>query len=61
MNKIKRLLMIVAAAGVGSSAFAQFDERPDSLTPARTKTSISHSSICPHWPFCLKTLKLIRK
>lgn len=26
MNKIKRLLMIVAAAGVGSSAFAQFDE-----------------------------------
>ena len=26
MNKIKRLLMIVAAAGIGSSAFAQFDE-----------------------------------
>ena len=26
MNKIKRLLMIVAATGVGSSAFAQFDE-----------------------------------
>ena len=26
MNKIKRLFMIVAAAGIGSSAFAQFDE-----------------------------------
>lgn len=26
MNKIKRLLMIVAATGIGSSAFAQFDE-----------------------------------
>lgn len=26
MNKIKRLLMIVAAMGIGSSAFAQFDE-----------------------------------
>lgn len=26
MNKIKRLLMIVAATGFGSSAFAQFDE-----------------------------------
>jgi hypothetical protein len=26
MNKIKRLLMIVAAAGLGSSAFAQFYE-----------------------------------
>ena len=26
MNKIKRLLMIVAATGIGTSAFAQFDE-----------------------------------
>lgn len=26
MNKIKRLFMIVAATGIGSSAFAQFDE-----------------------------------
>lgn len=26
MNKIKRLLMIVVATGIGSSAFAQFDE-----------------------------------
>ena len=26
MNKIKRLLMIVATTGIGSSAFAQFDE-----------------------------------
>ena len=26
MNKIKRLFMIVAAAGIGSSSFAQFDE-----------------------------------
>ena len=26
MNKIKRLLMIVTATGIGSSAFAQFDE-----------------------------------
>ena len=26
MNKIKRLVMIVAAAGISSSAFAQFDE-----------------------------------
>ena len=26
MNKIKRLLIIVAATGIGSSAFAQFDE-----------------------------------
>lgn len=26
MNKIKRLLMIVAVTGIGSSAFAQFDE-----------------------------------
>ena len=26
MNKFKRLFLIVAATGIGSSAFAQFDE-----------------------------------
>ena len=26
MNKFKRLFLIVAASGIGTSAFAQFDE-----------------------------------